>query len=685
MLYLGKFFRMSNQKIDNQAADNIRALSISMVEKAKSGHPGGPMGGADFVHILYSEFLKFDPKDPEWMWRDRFFLDPGHLSAMLYAQLHLLGHYSKDDISNFRQWGSVTPGHPEVDHKRGVENTSGPLGQGHAMGAGAALASKFLQAKFGDWTEHTIYAYISDGGIQEEISQGIGRIAGYLGLSNLVMFFDSNDVQLSTYTKEVTAENTAMKYEAWGWNVVTINGHDHDAIRKAIKDAKAETSRPTLIVGETIMGKGCVDADGKPYEGYCELHGKPIGGTGADYANTMANLGADVEDPFEVYPDVKAYYAKVLESKATEAAAHHEVEKEWRAANPELASKLDLFLSGDIPEIDFSQIPQKANVASRDASSAVLAYLAENVENLIVASADLANSDKTDGFLKKSKQFGPHDFDANFFHAGVAEFSMAAMANGMALHGGVIPVIGTFFIFSDYQKPALRLSALMELPVIYLWTHDAFRVGEDGPTHQPIEQEAQLRLLEKLKNHSGNRSLLALRPADAAESTVAWEMALTNKKTPTGLVFSRQGIKDLPSGASRYTDATQAKEGAYRVSTSANAQVTLIANGSEVATLVEAAELLKNDGIESNIVSVISEGLFRDQPKDKQKAILGDLPRFGLTAGLPVTLEALVGDDGVVFGLEHFGYSAPAGVLDEQFGYTGPKVYEQVKAFLNKA
>ncbi len=681
-IILEKKLIMSNQKIDNQAADNIRALSISMVEKANSGHPGGPMGGADFIHVLYSEFLRFDPNNPEWMWRDRFFLDPGHLSAMLYAQLHLVGNYSKEDISNFRQWGSVTPGHPEVDHKRGVENTSGPLGQGHAMGAGAALAGKFLQAKFGDWTDHTIYAFISDGGIQEEISQGIGRIAGYLGLSNLVMFFDSNDVQLSTYTKEVTAEDTGKKYEAWGWNVVEIDGHEHDAIRKALTDAKAQTERPTLIIGKTIMGKGCVDADGNPYEGYSELHGKPIGGTGADYNKTLEALGADVNDPFAVYPEVADFYKTILEKKSKEAAEHNELEKSWRASNAELAAKLDLFLSGDIPAIDFSTIPQKSNVASRDASASVLAYLAENVENIIVSSADLANSDKTDGFLKKSKAFGPHSFDANFLHAGVAEFSMAAMANGMALHGGVIPVVGTFFIFSDYQKPAYRLSALMELPVIYLWTHDAFRVGEDGPTHQPIEQEAQLRLLEKLKNHTGERSLLALRPADAAETTVAWEMALKNKKTPTGLIFSRQGIKDLPSAGSRFDDALQAKKGAYLVKSSADAKVTLVANGSEVATLVEAAELLEKDGVSVNIVSVISEGLFRDQDAAYQAEILGDLPKFGLTAGLPVTLEGLVGAGGKVFGLEHFGYSAPAGVLDEQFGYTGPKVYEQVKAFI---
>ncbi|TRX48189.1 transketolase [Fulvivirga sp. M361] len=673
-----------NQEIDNKCADSIRFLSAAMVEKANSGHPGGPMGGADFCHILYSEFLKFDPENPEWAWRDRFFLDPGHLSAMLYGQLHLIGNYSKEDISNFRQWGSVTPGHPEVDKKRGVENTSGPLGQGHAMGAGAALASKFLSAKFGGWADHTIYAFISDGGIQEEISQGVGRVAGYLGLDNLVMFFDSNDVQLSTYTKEVTQEDTAKKYEAWGWKVTTIDGHDHDAIRQALKEANAEKERPTLIIGKTIMGKGCVDAEGNPYEGYCELHGKPLGGTGADYAGTVEALGGNIDDPFEVGAEVKAYYKEIVERKRSEAKVLQEEEASWRTANADAAKKLDLFLSGKIPEIDFAKLPQKSNVASRDASATVLGYLADKVENLIVASADLANSDKTDGFLKQSRAFQPHQFDANFLHAGVSEFTMAAMANGMVLHGGVIPVIGTFFIFSDYQKPAARLSALMEVPVIYLWTHDAFRVGEDGPTHQPIEQEAQIRLMEKLKNHSGKRALLALRPADAAETTVAWKMALENTSTPTGLIFSRQGIKDIPSDGDRYQDALQAEKGAYRIKSTDDAAVTLIANGSEVATLISAAELLEKDGISCNIVSVISEGLFKDQSADYQEEILGNKPRFGLTAGLPVTLEGLVGSNGTVFGLDHFGYSAPAGVLDEKFGFTGPQVYEQVKAFLNR-
>lgn len=672
----------TGKTIDVRCADNIRILSAAMVEKAKSGHPGGPMGGADFVHILYSEFLRFDPDNPTWMWRDRFFLDPGHLSAMLYAQLHLFGFYTKEDLASFRQWGSVTPGHPEVDQERGVENTSGPLGQGHAMGVGAALAGKFLEARFGEWTKHTIYAYISDGGIQEEISQGVGRIAGYLGLSNLIMFFDSNDVQLSTYTKEVTGEDTAKKYEAWGWRVIEIDGHDHDQIRKALTDAKLDEEKPTLIIGKTIMGKGCVDSEGNPYEGYTELHGKPLGGTGADFAKTLENLGGNAEDSFAVFEDVSEFYKKVAESKRSQVSKHKLIESQWRAEQPEKAIKLDQFLSGRIPNLDFKEIQQKQNVASRAASSEVLGYLAGKVENLIVASADLANSDKTDGYLKKVKQFEPHTFEANFLHAGVSEFSMAAMANGMALHGGVVPVVGTFFIFSDYQKPAIRLSALMELHVIYLWTHDAFRVGEDGPTHQPIEQEAQIRLMEKVHNHSGKRSFLALRPADASETTVAWKMALTNTATPSGLILSRQNITDLPATGDRYLEAQAGAKGAYRVRSASDASITLLANGSEVSTLVEAADLLEKDGVRANIVSVISEGLFRDQSNEYQKEVLGDQPIIGLTAGLPVSLEGLVGSNGKVLGLEHFGYSAPAGVLDDKFGFTGEKVYAEIKKLL---
>ena len=675
-----------NKELDQLSADNIRALAVAMVEKANSGHPGGPMGGGDFMHILYSEFLNFDPTDMAWPFRDRFFMDAGHLSTLMYAQYYLLGNYKKEDVANFRQWGSVTPGHPEVDVARGIENTSGPLGQGHTMGVGAAIAAKFLAARFGSWMDHKIYGFISDGGVQEEISQGAGRIAGHLGLNNFIMFYDANDVQLSSMTDEVTSEDTAMKYEAWGWKVVTIDGHDHEQIRKALKDANAETEKPTLIIGKTIMGKGCVTADGSMFEGHCELHGQPIGNTGADYTKTLLNLKADPENPFDIYKEVQAYYDTILANKKTKAAAKKEEIATWRKENEALATKLDTFLSGEIPELDFKSITHKDGLATRVASSNVLAYLAENVENMIVSSADLSNSDKTDGFLKKSSVLQKGDFSGGFLQAGVAELTMATIANGIALHGGIIPVVATFFVFSDYMKPAIRLSCIQELPVKFVWTHDAFRVGEDGPTHQPIEQEAQIRLLEKLQNHSHEQSFVALRPADSQETSVAWKMAMENTKTPTGLILSRQGIKDIAAqGDSRYDEALGAEKGGYLVKETPNADVVLIANGSEVATLIEAAVLLEEkEGLKVSIASIPSEGVFRQQDEDYQESVIpANKPIFGLTAGLPVNLEGLAGANGKVFGLSHFGYSAPAKVLDEKFGFTGAQVYQQVVDFLN--
>ena len=674
-----------NKKIDQQAADNIRALAVAMVEKANSGHPGGPMGGADFMHILYSEFFNYDPSDMSWAFRDRFFMDAGHLSTLMYAQYYLLGNYKKEDIANFRQWGSITPGHPEVDVARGIENTSGPLGQGHTMGVGAAIAGKFLQARFGEWMNHKVYGFISDGGIQEEISQGAARIAGHLGLSNFIMFFDSNDIQLSTPTDEVTTEDTEMKYKSWGWNVITIDGHNHDEIRKALQDANNQTEKPTLIIGKTIMGKGCVTLNGDMYEGHCELHGQPIGHTGADFTKTLLNLGANPESPFDIFSDVSSFYQNLLTQKIAKAAKKKARIASWKSENEELSDKLDFFLSGKLPALDFESIEHKDGLASRAASSGVLAYLAENVENMIVSSADLSNSDKTDGFLKKTHALKKGDFSGSFLQAGVAELTMACIANGIALHGGIIPVVATFFVFSDYMKPAIRLSGIQELGVKYVWTHDAFRVGEDGPTHQPVEQEAQIRLLEKLKNHSGNPSFLALRPADSAETSVAWKMALENTNSPTGLILSRQGIKDLPTKEnSRYQEALAAEKGGYLVKEVENPDITLVANGSEVATLVSAAQILEVEhGLKVNIASIISEGLFRLQSKEYQNSIIPkNTSIFGLTAGLPVNLEGLVGDNGKVFGLEHFGYSAPATILDDKFGFTGEKVSKQVLKYL---
>jgi transketolase len=670
---------MNDKKLMMRAADNIRILAASMVEKANSGHPGGAMGGADFINVLFSEFLVYDPADPDWAGRDRFFLDPGHMSPMLYSALALQGFFTLDELKQFRQWGSPTPGHPERDLTRGIENTSGPLGQGHTFAAGAAVAEKFLAAQLGkEVMQHKIYAYISDGGIEEEISQGTGRIAGNLGLNNLIMFYDSNDIQLSTECKVVMSEDTAAKYKAWGWNVLTCNGNDADEIRQALIEANKETSRPTIIIGKTIMGKGALRADGTSYEACINTHGAPLGGDA--YVNTIKNLGGDTENPFQIFPEVAALYAARKEELKKIVAERKAQEQAWATANPEKAAQMKEWFSGKAPKVDWSQVVQKEGSATRAASAACLGVLAEQVPNMICASADLSNSDKTDGFLKKTKSIVRDDFEGAFFQAGVAELTMACMCIGMYLHGGVIPACGTFFVFSDYMKPAARMAALMEVPIKFIWTHDAFRVGEDGPTHEPVEQEAQIRLMEKLKNHHGKDSIRVFRPADADETTVCWAMAMENMETPTALIFSRQNIAKLPEG----NDYEQARKGAYIVAGSdQDYDIILLASGSEVSTLVAGAELLRKDGVKIRIVSVPSEGLFRQQSKEYQESIIPTGAKvFGMTAGLPVTLEGLVGPNGKVWGMPSFGFSAPYKVLDEKLGYTGENVYKQVKAML---
>ena len=676
---------MNDIKLMNRAADNIRILAASMVEKAKSGHPGGAMGGADFVNVLFSEFLVYDPKNPLWESRDRFFLDPGHMSPMLYAVLAMAGRYTIDELKDFRQWGSVTPGHPEVDFRRGIENTSGPLGQGHTYAVGAAIAAKFLQARLGkEAIDETIYAYISDGGIQEEISQGAGRVAGTLGLDNLIMFYDANNVQLSTMVDEVDDENIAMKYEAWGWKVITIDGNNVEEIRRALTEAKAEKERPTLIIGRTIMGKGALGADRSSYENKVSTHGQPLSAAGVSIEETIKNLGGDPENPFEIFPEVADMYARRAEELNALMEERKAAKAAWAAAHPDLAQKLEDWFSGKIPAIDWAAIAHKANQPTRAASANVLGVLASTVENMICASADLCNSDKTDGFLKKTHAFKRGDFTGAFFQAGVAELTMACVCIGMALHGGVWAACGTFFVFSDYMKPALRMAALMELPVKFIWTHDAFRVGEDGPTHQPVEQEAQVRLLEKMKNHSGKNSMLVLRPADAADATVAWKMAMENIDSPTGLIFSRQAVKDLPR-EHPYEEALSAERGAYIINEDENPDVTLLGSGSEVSTLVDGAALLRAEGVKVRIVSIPSDGLFHCQSKEYQDSILTPGSKiFALTAGLPFCMENLVGPNGKVWGMNSFGYSAPFKVLDEKLGFTAQNVYNQVKELLAK-
>ena len=671
---------MNNKDLMNHAADNIRLLAVSMVEKAKSGHPGGAMGGADFINVLFSEFLVFDPDQPTWEGRDRFYLDPGHMSPMLYSALALQGKYTIDDLKTFRQWGTICPGHPERDIIHGIENTSGPLGQGHTYAVGAAIAEKFLEARLGStMMQHKIYAYISDGGVQEEISQGAGRIAGLFKLNNLIMFYDANEIQLSTECDVVMRENTRMKYESWGWNVLEINGNDPDEIRAALILANKEENRPTLIIGHTVMAKGARKEDGSSYERSVKTHGAPLGG-GA-YENTVKNLGGDLNDPFVVFDDVKELYEKRNAELREIVKERHAAEEEWRKANPEKAEQMKAWFSGDAPKVDWSALVQKRDVATRVASAKCLGVLAEQVPNMVCSSADLCNSDKTDGFLKKTHELAPDDFTGAFFQAGVSELTMACVCIGMYLHGGVIPACGTFFVFSDYMKPAIRMAALMRVPIKFVWSHDAFRVGEDGPTHEPVEQEAQIRLMEKLKNHKGQDSVRVFRPADADETTICWQMANENMDTPTAMICSRQNVNSLPEG----TDYSQVRKGAYIVKDDPNYDVILLASGSEVSTLLAGAELLNADGIKTRIVSVPSEGLFRTQSKEYQESVLPKGAKiFGMTAGLPVTLQSLVGVEGMVYGLESFGFSAPYKVLDEKLGFNAENVFKQVKDYLSK-
>ena len=673
-----------NVKVMNEAADNLRVLIAEMVEKAKSGHPGGAMGAADFINVLYSGFLVYDPEDPKWFARDRFFLDPGHMSPMLYSVLALCGKYTMEDLQNFRQWESVTPGHPEVDIARGIENASGPLGQGHVMAVGAAIAERYLAARFGEVVAHKTYAFISDGGIQEEISQGAGRLAGLLGLHNLIMFYDANEVQLSTRVEDVTGEDTAAKYRAWGWNVLEVDGCDPLAMAGALQVAIEEKEKPTLIIGRTVMARKVVGKDGSSMEGAVSTHGQPLSAAGADIEATVKNLGGDPENVWTIREDVKKLYEERREELKKIVAKRREEYREWAEKNPELAQTLQDYIDLKLPNIDWNAIDLKPGMASRAASANVLGYLADHIGNMIVSSADLANSDKTDGWLKKTGSITKDNFAGGFLHAGVAELTMACIINGIVLHGGMLGACGTFFVFSDYMKPAIRMAALMELPVKYIYTHDSFRVGEDGPTHEPIEQEAQIRLMEQISNFSGKPSVLVLRPADAAETIACYQLAMENLSTPTVLIFSRQNLEDLP-GENRREEAKKALRGGYAVYDVENPEIVLVGNGSDVALLVHSAEELAKEGVKARVLSVPSIGLFKAQDEAYQKALLPDgVKIFALSSGLPATMYPIMKGDFEVVGMERFGASAPAKVLDEKFGYNVPTVFGKIKAFLGK-
>lgn len=673
---------MRNEK--SRGADNIRILIASMVEKAKSGHPGGAMGAAEFMNVLYRKFLVYDPADPFWMGRDRFFLDPGHMSTLLYSTLALTGKFTMEELRNFRQLGSPTPGHPELDVKRGIENSSGPLGQGHVMAVGCAIAERILASRFGEVVAHKTYTLISDGGIQEEISQGAGRIAGLLGLHNLIMFYDSNNVQLSTKVDEVSGEDTAAKYRAWGWRVYEVDGSDEDDISAALLKAIEEKEKPTLIIGHTTMARKVVAESGKSLEGMVSTHGQPLSKAGADLGKTISSMGGDPENPWKIFEDVAEEY----ERRRIELSQIVEERKKeyirWALEHQYLRDLLGEYFNKEIPELDWDKLEVKPNAATRNTSAEVLSFLADNVPNLVVSSADLANSDKTDGFLKKTTPLIKGDMKGAFLHAGVSELTMASIMNGIALHGGLIAACGTFFVFSDYMKPAIRMSALMELPVKFIFTHDSFRVGEDGPTHQPIEQEAQLRLMEQMRNFSGKRSMLVFRPADALETVGSYEIAMKTTDRPSALVLSRQDIPSIP-GISRREVIEGVARGGYIVYGEENKKpaIILVGDGSDVSLLIECAEKLKEQNVEVRVVSVPCMGLLLDQNQDYlEKLLPKDVKKFGLTSGLPATLYPIMNGEFKVVGMERFGESAPYKELDKVFGYNSKEILSKIQHFL---
>lgn len=671
-----------------KAADNVRILSAAMVQKAKSGHPGGAMGAADALTVLFGEFLRFDPENPEWPARDRFFMDPGHMSPLLYSQLALIRKLNMDDLAQFRQLGSRTPGHPELELHLGIENTSGPLGLGHGFALGSAIAERVMVQRFGDLFAHKTVVLISDGGIQEEIAYGVGRIAGHLQLSNLIMFYDSNRVQLSCETQDAVSHDIAAQYRAWGWKVLEVDGHDVAALRTAFATAYQETAQPVLVIGHTTMGKGAKNAQGAAFEGMVSTHGQPLDAAGASTDASIRAMGGDPSQPFHVFPDVQKAFDTRLSELSSHVGAWNEQHAQWAKAHPELASTHAAWLAGQAPQLDLSVVPQKEGVATRVSSGSVLAWLAKNQKNMVCSSADLSNSDNTQAFLDQTGIFRPGDFSGAFLQPGVAELTMGAACCGIALHGGLIPVCATFFVFSDYMKPVMRIAALMGLPVKFMFTHDSFRVGEDGPTHEPIEHETQVRLLEELNHADGRPEMLVLRPADAAETTVAWEMAMANGNSPTTLILSRQNMAVLPvpSGTTRLEQARQCRQGAYIVcdnTSGARPDLTFVANGSDVSLCCAAADLLRAQGKMVRVVSMISPKLFRNQPQSFRDSLLAPWsPVLALSSGLPLVFERVVGPLGRTLGLERFGASAPFTVLEKEFGYTPEAVASQAQAYL---
>jgi len=664
--------------LDKECINTIRFLAVDAVQKAKSGHPGTPMGAATMAYTLWDRFLKHNPRNPHWPNRDRFILSPGHASMLLYALLHLTGYdLPLDELKNFRQWGSKTPGHPEYGLTPGVEVTTGPLGQGFSNGVGMAIAERWLADHYNrlghQIIDHYVYALVSDGDMQEGVTSEAASLAGTLRLGKLIYLYDDNDIQIEGPTDTVFSENVARRFRAYGWQVLgPLDGQDIAAIEKAIGEAQADTARPSLIICKTVIGYG------SPAQATAKVHGEPLGEENVREAKDT--LGWPQEPAFHVPQEVLAHTGKALERGQKAEKVWEQRMQVYRHTYPELAAELEMQLRGELPshwDDDLANLfpPGSKPIATRAASGQVLNHLVKRVHALTGGSADLAPSTKT--ILVGYGDLGWHQYWGHNMHFGVREHAMGAIVNGMAVHGGLIPYAATFLTFSDYMRPPMRLAAMMGLQVLYVFTHDSIGLGEDGPTHQPIEQLMNLRAVP---------NLTVIRPADATESAEAWKAALLNKRGPTALVFTRQKLPVLDRADFAPADGLQ--KGAYVLwqATEDPPEVILIGTGSEVHLALEAGRQLASEGIGVCVVSMPSWELFDRQPAGYRESVLPPpvKARVAVEAGIKLGWEHYVGLDGAVVGMEHFGASAPGADLYEKFGITPAAVAERARALLDR-
>ncbi len=654
------------KNLEELSVNTIRALSMDAVQKAGSGHPGLPLGAADFAYVLWMRFLKHNPANPDWPDRDRFVLSAGHGSVLLYALLHLFGYaLSLKELQQFRQWGSRTPGHPEYGLTPGVETTTGPLGQGFANGVGLALTERILAEHFNrngeEIVNHYTYGLVSDGDLMEGVAAEAASLAGHWGLGKLVYFYDDNRITIEGSTDLTFSEEVGKRFRAYGWQVLEIDGHDREAIGRALQSGKDEEAKPTLIIGRTHIAKG------SPHkEGTASAHGEPLGEE--EIKATKENLGFPLEPPFLVPEEVGSLFRQRCEELKVQAGEWQERFSSWRQAHPEKAALWDTFMSRRLPANLKEQLPvfeAGKSLATRNASGEILQVLAPQLPNLIGGSADLAPSNKT--FLKGFSSLSRDNFAGRNIHFGIREHAMGAILNGMSLHGGVIPYGGTFFVFSDYMRPAVRLAALMEQPVIYIYTHDSLFVGEDGPTHQPVEHLAALRAIP---------NLTVIRPAEATETAVAWMVALERKDGPVALILTRQGLPVLER--SRLAPAEELRRGGYILAGGDIdfPDILLIASGSEVHLALEAQKLLAAKGKTSRVVSMPSWELFDAQSEEYRQQVLSPQTplRLAIEAGCSQGWHRYLGDLGEVISLDRFGASAPSEILAEKFGFTAEQV-----------